>query len=190
MKLDVEGRWDDTVCNLVPGSDGMYRKRSYTLGHYSLYYEFGTFEITTLYYRHNLCSQPSYRTVFQGTYKFEDEQTVEGFYNINYRLNSKTMSVFSEDMLQWIDANPSCDINDPNLEDYMNIKYTDCYPLQLVPINQVCFFFQTSSQYHLYQHHHHHHHHQHHHRHLQVVHYIKNMKSSHMNHHFFLFKFY
>jgi len=130
------GRWDDTNCNLVPGSANIYQKRTLGFGIYDDYDNFGSWEATTVYFKGNLCveGEESYRTTFVGTYQLGGASSLDGFTDVTYRFNSKQMQIFTDDMLDYVNSLPSCSIKEENTEQFVNVRHADCYPLHLVPI--------------------------------------------------------
>jgi len=136
---NIVGRWDDTVCNLIPNSDQIYQKRTIAFGDYVPLQDSGPWEATTLYYQGNLCepTQESYRTTYLGTYRIGLNSTQNpGFSDIEYRISSKTMQIYYKDFLDYIGNVHSCGIANANIEQFIDIRHTDCYPLQLVPIQE------------------------------------------------------
>ena len=104
----------------------------------------GSWEATTVYYKGNVCvdNQESYRTTFLGTYQLgEESEIIAGFTNIEYRLSAKQMQIFTEDMLEYVNSLHSCSIKETSVEQFVNVRHADCYPLQLVPIENVKIIF-------------------------------------------------
>jgi len=121
---------------MVPHSAQIYRKRTLAFGDYDDSIGYGSWEATTVYYKGNMCvdNEESYRTTFLGTYKFgSDSSAVPGFTDIQYRINSKSMQIFTEDMHDYIYSLSSCDVVG-DIEQFINIRHANCYPLQLVPV--------------------------------------------------------
>jgi len=138
---NITGTWDDTICNLLPLNANIYRQRKVEFGSLSnsslpSNQTQGTWKETTNYYKDNKCvaNQLDYTTILMGTYVIGASANLQNFYDLDLRLSSKLIIVYTEDTVEYISSLSKCTLTDllPNV--YYDINEANCPALYLLPI--------------------------------------------------------
>lgn len=132
---DLEGRWEEKVCNLIPGSNTQYRRRTIIYSKASSKDRQGTFEETTQLYSSQTCDVRSevYRIVIAGNYQFGGRSTLERFWKIDYAIARKRMEIFTSEFAQEADTYEGCAFLSrwvPNVE--QDITHITCPEIDLL----------------------------------------------------------
>jgi len=148
---EVEGSYVDQVCNLIPHSASLYQKRSMVFGAWDNLLQQGTWSYTVDVFKTSACDNNfrNYRLSYTGIYSLTGgrSEAIENFWNIEYRLNTKTLEVFSSSFANYINAEPSCSIVNAAVNSVINIRHADCSLLQITPIKECPTFYDIIRRY-------------------------------------------
>lgn len=132
----LTGTWT-SECSLIQNSPNLYQIRTTTYGAWDNELQEGTWTSVLDAYSSNICDPnfQQYRLTYTGSYQLTGKQSdIPLFWNINYRYNSKTLEVFSDDFAAYIDNDPSCGITNIVSFSVMSVRHSHCENLQIVPI--------------------------------------------------------
>eukprot|EP01115_Flamella_aegyptia_P014272 TRINITY_DN80283_c0_g1_i1.p1 TRINITY_DN80283_c0_g1~~TRINITY_DN80283_c0_g1_i1.p1 ORF type:complete len:299 (-),score=66.16 TRINITY_DN80283_c0_g1_i1:60-914(-) len=108
----LEGQWDDTVCNLVPLSAQIYRRRSLTYGRWNNAAQLGSWEYREIGYQGTNCTQETedYEVTYFGTYHLSGKESefVEKFWHAEYQVTRQVITVFTDDFANYINNLHGC----------------------------------------------------------------------------------
>eukprot|EP01094_Clydonella_sp_ATCC50884_P026144 TRINITY_DN707_c0_g1_i1.p1 TRINITY_DN707_c0_g1~~TRINITY_DN707_c0_g1_i1.p1 ORF type:complete len:302 (+),score=106.74 TRINITY_DN707_c0_g1_i1:69-908(+) len=134
---NVQGRWDDRVCHLVPNSRQLYQRRTYVFSAVSPMTKGGTYEISTSFFSRSACEarQEVYRTVVTGNFQLGSRSAnLERFWKVDYAIGEKRMEVFSTQFGREVSALAGCDFPEefvPNV--VQDVTEVVCPELNLIP---------------------------------------------------------
>jgi len=133
---NVQGRWDDRVCHLIPNSRQLYQRRTFTYSAVNRETRGGTFDITTSVFNQPTCGvrEEVYRTVVTGNFQLGSRSAnLERFWKVDYAIGSQRMEVFSSLFGSQIEALAGCTFAEtwvPNVP--QDITNVNCPELNLI----------------------------------------------------------
>lgn len=137
----LEGRWDDSVCNLIPNSARLYRQRTINYGKWNNKEQRGSWEYTEQVYSGNNCTATflDYRVTYSGFYTQRGRQSDElpRFWHIEYNITKVRMEVSSQSFADFLNTRSDCAFPAfwfPNVE--QTVDEATCPEVQLQPLSK------------------------------------------------------